>query len=108
MKKSQYSRPLIQLNSNTYQLERNHVRTGDNESRDENWLQDLIYKNPRLLPVEEVEPSYLDLYPVCRELPIKNVGSLDALFVNKHGLLTLVECKLWKNLRPAEKLWGKY
>ena len=107
MKKSQYSRPLIQLNSNTYQLERNHVRTGDNESRDENWLQDLIYKNPRLLPVEEIEPSYLDLYPVCRELPVKNVGSLDALFVNKHGLLSLVECKLWKNPEARREVVGQ-
>ena len=107
MKKSQYSTPLIKLNSNSYRLERNYVGTGDNESRDENWLQDLIYKNPRLLPVEEIEPSYLDLYPVCRELPIKNVGSLDALFVNKHGLLTLVECKLWKNPQARREVVGQ-
>ncbi|MDA1048422.1 MAG: hypothetical protein O3A82_16045 [Verrucomicrobia bacterium] len=106
MKKLQYSAPLIKKDSEVYKLERNYVRAGGDDPRDENWLQELVYENPSLLPVDEIESAFLDLHPLCRELPTK-VGSLDVLYVNESGLLTLVECKLWKNPEARREVVGQ-
>jgi hypothetical protein len=108
MKKKQYSAPLIKKGSKVYKLERNYVGAGGEDSRDENWLQELVYENPSLLPVDEIEGSeFLNLHPLCRELPITKIGSLDVLFVNESGLLTLVECKLWKNPQARREVVGQ-
>jgi hypothetical protein len=63
---------------------------------DEGWLQDFIFTHPETLPIVEMEPIFAGPIPVCRELWTA-AGPIDAVFVNKHGLLTLVECKLWRN-----------
>ena len=65
---------------------------------DESWLQDLIMRHPSLLPVDQIEPAFNLLIPICRELPIQ-AGSLflDNLLVTPAGDLALVECKLWRN-----------
>jgi hypothetical protein len=107
MKKTQYGIPLIKTESEVFSLERNYIGRKDGGSRDEKWLQELMYNEPRLLPVDEIESEFLDLYPVCRELPITKTGFLDILFVNKSGLLTLVECKLWKNPEARREVVGQ-
>ena len=73
---------------------------------DERWLQDLLYAHPALIPIEEVEPVFDGAVPVCRELPTR-VGPLDLVFVNDQGLLTLVECKLWRNPEARRKVVGQ-
>src|SRR5258708_29721632 len=73
---------------------------------DERWLQDLLYAHPELLPTEEIEPVFSDAVPVCRELPTR-VGPLDLVYVNKQGLLTLVECKLWRNPEARRQVVGQ-
>ena len=45
---------------------------------DEKWLQELLYRQPRLLPVGELEPMFDHLRPVCRELPTES-GSVDLM-----------------------------
>ena len=70
--------------------------SGDQKFYDENWLQNLIFKYPSLLPIEELEPAFFPLYPVARELKTQ-AGYLDNLYVSEKGGLTLVECKLWRN-----------
>lgn len=67
---------------------------------DEAWLRDFIFAHHQVLPINEIEPVFDLLIPVCTELPTK-AGSADILFINDAGLLTLVECKLWKN--PAAR-----
>ena len=76
------------------------------ETRDEKFLQKLIFENPRLLPIEEIRPEFLELCPLCRELET-GVGPIDAVFVNERGMLTLVECKLWKNPEARRKVVGQ-
>jgi hypothetical protein len=37
---------------------------------DENWLQDLIHKNPALVPANKIEAAFDRLIPVARELAL--------------------------------------
>jgi hypothetical protein len=47
---------------------------------DEAWLQRLIMRHPSLLPVDQIEPAFNPLVPICIELPMKS-GFLDNLLV---------------------------
>ena len=62
-------------------------------SIDEYWLQELIRKQPDLLPVEDIEPVFAPLIPIGREVST-NAGSIDNLFISPDGYLTIVETKL--------------
>ena len=75
-------------------------------AHDEEWLQKLIQRQPRLIPVDEIEPAFSTLAPVCREMPT-GVGPIDNVFVNERGLLTFVECKLWRNPEARRKVVGQ-
>src|SRR5436190_17002313 len=63
---------------------------------DEAWLQHLIMHHPSLLPVNQIEPAFKDMVPICVELPMRS-GYLDNLLVTPAGDLALIECKLWRN-----------
>lgn len=41
---------------------------------DERWLQDLLYRHPNVLPVEEIDNSYSGLIPICTELSTAGTG----------------------------------
>ncbi|MEZ9265758.1 hypothetical protein AB9R79_04485 [Vibrio splendidus] len=45
------------------------VNIMDNSYYSEKWLQELIFKNERLLPFYEIEADYVGAFPVCMELP---------------------------------------
>ena len=62
----------------------------------ERWLQELIHRHPKCLPLERIEPGLGQLIPVCMELPLR-VGSADNLMVTPEGNLVMVEVKLWRN-----------
>ena len=64
--------------------------------RNERWLQELIHRHPRCLPMEQIEPGLGRLVPVCLELPLR-VGMVDNLMVTPEGNLVIVEVKLWRN-----------
>lgn len=72
----------------------------------EDWLQDFVFNYPDVLPVGEIEPVFASLIPVCRELET-NAGILDNLFINNTGMLTLVECKLWRNPQARREVVGQ-
>lgn len=63
---------------------------------DEAWLRDLLFGNPEILPIKEIDEGFDPLIPLCRELPT-DAGPMDLAYVTESGRLTLVECKLWKN-----------
>jgi len=65
-----------------------------------------MFDNPNLLPVDEIEPAFSPLIPVSRELPTPS-GPLDLLFINPSGMLTLVECKLYRNPEARRKVVGQ-
>ena len=66
---------------------------------DESWLQDLIQASPELLPIDEIEPAYTPVIPVCTELPTTKgyKGRIDNFFITPNGNLIFAECKLWRN-----------
>ena len=70
---------------------------------DEGWLQELIYKQPHILPVTEIEPFFTPLIPLGREIPV-GTGAIDNLFINLDGYLTIVETKLWRNPEARRKV----
>lgn len=102
----QHNEPIVLLDGKVEKLERQDIRVSIEESRNEDWLQKLIFENPNLLPLEEIEPAFLDPIPLCRELST-GVGPLDILFVNERGMLTLVECKLLKNPEGRREVVGQ-
>jgi len=68
----------------------------DERTVQEGWLQDLLERHPELLPVEDIEPAFAPLIPIGREVGTP-AGSIDNLFINPDGYITLVETKLWRN-----------
>ncbi len=72
----------------------------------EDWLQKFVFIHHHTIPINEIEPAFGPLIPVCRELPT-GAGPIDVLFVNNNGLLTLVECKLWKNPEARREVVGQ-
>jgi hypothetical protein len=80
--------------------------TGSDDAYDESWLQALLLAHPTLLPLDEIDPSFAPLVPICRELNTP-AGPVDAVFVNPNGMLTLVECKLWRNPQARREVVGQ-
>jgi hypothetical protein len=76
-------------------------RKSDSERYSEAWLQTLLFENSAVFPLEQIEPGFGDLVPLCCELPVglggNQTGYLDNLFVTQNGGLVLVEVKLWRN-----------
>jgi hypothetical protein len=72
------------------------IESRPNDTKDEAWLQALIYARPELLPVSDFDESLGDLIPLGREISNPS-GYIDALFTTGQGQLVIVETKLWKN-----------
>ena len=58
----------------------------------EEWLQELLYKHPSILPVESIDEAFAPAISLGRE-----IANIDNLFISPSGLLTVVETKLWRN-----------
>ena len=69
----------------------------------EDWLQDQLFRHPRLLPTEDIDPAYSQLIPVCRELNTP-AGPIDVVYVTPQGRLVLTETKLWRNPEARRKV----
>jgi hypothetical protein len=76
------------------------------EGRNEAWLRDFLLSHPAALPSADIDPAFGDLVSVCSELRTA-AGPLDALFVNRHGALVLVECKLFRNPQARREVIGQ-
>jgi len=72
----------------------------------EDRLQEFLFAHPDVLPVERIEPFFAPLVPLAREVRLQS-GRLDLLYANSSGLLTLVECKLWKNEEARRSVVGQ-
>ena len=105
---TQYGTPIIspEGDAEAFELERVPLTGRSDDSFNESWIQERIFKHPKLLPIDEIEPVFGPLYPLCRELRT-SAGSLDVLYVNDRGFLTLVECKLWRNPEARRKVVGQ-
>lgn len=76
---------------------------GETSGRNEAWLRDTLFEHPELLPVRNIDPSFGPLVPLCTELRTE-AGPIDIAYINPHGRLTLVECKLWRNPEARRKV----
>ena len=73
---------------------------------DEDWLQDLLYNHPESLPVAELNPSFVGLIPICREL-LTPAGPIDVLYATREGRIAVLEAKLWSNPEARRKVIGQ-
>ena len=90
--------PILISGEKSFQLDRLQ-----NESRDEEWLQRLIHRHPRCLPMEQIEPGFERLIPICIELPVLG-GWVDNLLMTPDGNVVMVEVKLWRNPEARRKV----
>jgi len=81
-------------------------KASESTAYDEAWLQRLIMNYPSLLPVDQIEPAFANLVPICIELQTPS-GFVDNLFVTPDGNLALVECKLWRNPEARREVIGQ-
>ena len=62
----------------------------------EDYLSEQIDKCPELLAIDMIDPAFGPLIPIGREKPVAH-GSIDNLFINHLGRITIVEVKRWVN-----------
>jgi hypothetical protein len=99
----QHTTPLLVRGKNAARLERLSLHTGP---YDESWLQNLCYDNPTLLPIDEIEPSFSGIVPICRKLQTDS-GACDLIYLNENGFITIGECKLWRNPEARRQAVGQ-
>ena len=68
----------------------------------EDFLQDALNKNPQVLPVGELDPSFTPLVTLGRE-----IACIDNLFISPTGKMTVVETKLWRNPEATREVVGQ-
>ncbi len=78
----------------------------DTKTFNEAWIQNLIHKNPGMLPLEEIESGFTPAIPIGREVPTTS-GYIDNLFISPEGFLTIVETKLWRNPEARREVVGQ-
>lgn len=72
----------------------------------EDWIQQLIFEHPTVLPIFELDPAFAPAIPIGREVPT-TAGPIDALFISPSGDLTIVEAKLWRNPQARREVVGQ-
>ncbi len=80
--------------------------TGGSGNYGEDWLQNLLYKHPKSLPIAEINPSFTGLIPICREMSTP-AGPIDVLYATREGHLVILEAKLWRNPEARRKVIGQ-
>jgi len=73
---------------------------------EEGRLQDYLEKYPSLIPLVEIVEGPSDLLCIGREVTVPS-GAIDLLFIDKDGLLTIVETKLVKNPEIRREVIGQ-
>ena len=97
MTRSRYGQTVYLQGSRAVPLRRRRLdREPDGGGYDEDWLQQLLFRTPEILPIGEIDPAFAPAVPLCRELPT-DAGPIDVAYVSEQGLLSIVECKLWRN-----------
>lgn len=76
------------------------------ETNSEADVQELVHNHPEILPIAEIDPSFLGLVPVCRELNTP-AGPVDNFMITPSGLPVLIECKLWRNPQARREVVGQ-
>ena len=80
--------------------------SGDSGGYDESQIQELVFAHPELIPIDQIDQSYRDLIPVCKEMKC-GAGYMDVLMVTPEGKLCIIETKLWNNPEARRKVVGQ-
>ncbi|WP_430973279.1 hypothetical protein [Sunxiuqinia rutila] len=99
----QHTTPIIISDSGIQKLDRISLNS---KVYNEDWIQEICFQSPNLLPFEEIEPIFNGMIPICRELLVES-GSVDLIFINESGFITIGECKLWRNPEARRKVIGQ-
>ncbi len=73
---------------------------------DEDFIRNLVFQHPELIPVNEIDGNYENIRPICKELQT-NAGPIDAFMMTDTGRPVLVECKLWTNPQARREVVGQ-
>lgn len=103
---SQFAVPFLVNKQGGIVLERISLGYDSATSYDENWLQNLLFTHPQSLPIKEIDQSYKNLVPICRELNTP-AGPIDVLYATPEGKLVILEAKLWRNPEARRKVVGQ-
>jgi hypothetical protein len=101
MGQRQFATPLIIRGESVVTLE---PLKGSFES--ERKLQKLLFSQPSLIPLDEIEPGFGKLFSLAMEVSTSR-GSIDLLYVSESGNLVLVETKLWRNPEAGRTVVGQ-
>lgn len=82
-------------------------RVPEGQARREDALRDLLFSEPAILPVAEIDPAIGPLVPIARELNVPDVGRIDAFLADGKAHLVIVECKLWRNPQARREVVGQ-
>jgi hypothetical protein len=78
-------------------LRRLHLGQGmEGEKRREDFVQQLVHDYPDIIPMADIEPAFMPMLAVCRELKT-SAGYLDNLWLTPAGGIVIGECKLVRN-----------
>lgn len=99
----QHSLPVIIKEGNVESLAKISFTS---DGYNEDWIQDICFKHPEMLPIAEIEQTFNDMVPICRELNSPS-GSMDLVYVNEYGFIAIGECKLWRNPEARRKVIGQ-
>jgi len=72
----------------------------------EAWLQELLAKEPSILPTASIDLVYAPLLCIGREVSVKS-GSIDNLYISPKGYIVIVETKLWRNPEARRVVVGQ-
>lgn len=95
---SRHSAPVLVRNGHPLQpLQRLELgRGGEDGQRREAFIQDLVHDHPEIIPMADIEPAFMPMVPICRELETE-AGYLDNLWLTPAGGIVIGECKLVRN-----------
>jgi len=93
--KNQFAAPILINGVGGSILERLPLDATGESKYDESWLQKLLYIHPEALPVSEIDQSYLNLVPICREMNTP-AGPVDVLYATPNGKLLILQDELWR------------
>jgi hypothetical protein len=82
-------------------------RIPQGDANEEHPLRDLIFDNPAMLPLTELEPEIGRVVAVAKEFNLPGAGFADVLLVSEWGRLIIVECKLWRNPQARREVVGQ-
>lgn len=77
----------------------------------ESWIQELLEKEPSILPTADIDPIFSPLVCVAREVHLGvdegKGGRIDNLYISPKGYLIIVETKLWRNPEARREVVGQ-